>query len=99
MIPLIVKGKKIIWDLDVLQFYLPEGIKLPQIEYETVPLIKQDAITVYLNSIYKEYISIDYIKEQIDRGISAGIYDDNKLVSWGITQDDGAIGFLHTLDK
>ena len=99
MIPLLIKGKKIMWDLDVLQFYLPEGIKLPQIEFETVPLIKQDAITVYLNSIYKEYISIEYITEQIDKGISAGIYDDNKLISWGITQDDGAIGFLHTLDK
>jgi FR47-like protein len=99
MIPMLVQRKKIIWDLDVLQFYLPEGITLPPIEYETQLLMKQDAATVYLNSIYKEYLSIEYISEQIDKGISSGIYENSKLISWGMLQDDGAIGFLHTLEN
>lgn len=99
MLPALIKGKEIKWDLGLLQFYLPDGIDLPTIEYETLPLTIHDVNTVYLNSEYKEYISSEYISEQISKGITAGIYEDNKLVSWGITQDDGAIGFLHTLDN
>jgi hypothetical protein len=98
MIPTLVKGKEIKWDLPMVQFYLPLGIDLPPIEYKTSPLNMNDANTVYLNSDYKEYISTEYISYQINKGISAGIYENDKLISWGITQDDGAIGFLHTLN-
>ena len=99
MIPTVAGGKEIMWDLNFLRFYLPEGINLPSVEYKARPLTGYDAKTVYINSDYKEYISVEYISEQISKGISAGIYEKNKLVSWGMTHDDGAIGFLHTLDN
>lgn len=98
MFPVLTEGKQIVWDLQMLQFYLPDDVTLPASEFETVPLTAEDSHIVYNNSEYKEYISREYVKDCIQKGISAGLNQNNKLVSWAITQDDGAIGFLHTLD-
>jgi 8-oxo-dGTP diphosphatase len=97
--PVLTKGKEIIWDLCMIQYYLPDDIRLPSSKFNTTPLTESDAQIVFNNSEYKQYISIEYVKDCIRKGISAGLYDNNKLVSWSITQDDGAIGFLHTLDE
>ncbi len=97
MLPILTDGKEILWDLKAVQFYLPDDIKMLPIKYKTSELTEADAAVVFNNSIYQDYISEEYVKERIHKGISAGIYEDNKLVSWSITQDDGAIGFLHTL--
>ena len=99
MVPIIAKERKIIWDIPVLKFYLPNDKSLPLVKYTTSHLSIEDSQTIYNNYYLKEYVSKKYIIERIQKGISAGIYEDNKLVSWGITQDDGAIGFLHTLDN
>ena len=97
--PILTQSKKVIWDLFMSQYYLPNNIYLPSPEIKTISLTEKDANIVYNNSEYKEYISIEYVKDCIRKGISAGVYDDKKLVSWAITQDDGAIGFLHTLEE
>ncbi|MEJ2617552.1 MAG: GNAT family N-acetyltransferase [Ignavibacteriaceae bacterium] len=99
MVPIIAKERKIIWDIPVLKFYLPNDKSLPPVKYTASPLTIEDSQTIYNNYNLKEYVSKKYIIERIQKGISAGIFEDNKLVSWGITQDDGAIGFLHTLDN
>ena len=99
MFPILTKGKEVIWDLFMSQYYLPDDIRLPSTEISTILLTEKDANIVYNNSEYKEYISIQYVKYCIRKGMSAGVNENNKLVSWAITQDDGAIGFLHTLDK
>jgi len=99
MFPILTEGKEIIWDLSMIQFYLPDDVQITSPKYETVPLTDKDAQTVYNNSEYKEYISIEYVTDCLMKGISAGLYENGKLVSWAITQDDGAIGFLHTLDN
>ncbi|MEJ2105388.1 MAG: GNAT family N-acetyltransferase [Ignavibacteriaceae bacterium] len=98
MFPIITEGKEIVWDLFMIQYYLPDDIQLPPQEIESVSLNEKDAQIVFNNSEYKEYISPEYVKDCIRKGISAGIHENNKLVSWAITQDDGAIGFLHTLE-
>lgn len=99
MFPILTEGKEIIWDLSMIQYYLPDNINLPSSKFSITPLTEGDAEIVFNNSDYKKYISIDYVKDCIRKGISAGLYDNSKLVSWAITQDDGAIGFLHTLDE
>jgi len=99
MFPIITEGKEIIWDLCMIQFYLPDDISIPPTKFRTVPLTEKDAHIVYDNSEYQQYISVEYVKDCIQKGMSAGLYENNKLVSWAITQDDGAIGFLHTLDN
>lgn len=97
MIPILVEKKNVLWDLSVVQFYLSEDVQIPAPKYKTVPLIITDAHTVYENSLYKDYISVEYVAERIQKGISAGLHDNSELVSWAVIQDDGAIGFLHTL--
>jgi 8-oxo-dGTP diphosphatase len=99
MFPVLTEGKEILWDISVVKFYLPEEVYLPPPPRKTVDLSAHDAETVFTNSEYKKYISPEYIVQRITKGISSGIYEDNKLVSWAITQDDGAIGFLHTIEE
>lgn len=99
MMPVLTESKKINWDLFMIQYYLPENIHPQPPGYKSVPLTSRDADIVYSNSEYKDYISIEYILDRINKGISAGLYENNNLVSWAITQDDGAIGFLHTVDN
>ena len=99
MFQILTEGKQIIWDLSMIQYYLPDDIHLPSSKFNTTPLSERDAQIVFNNSEYKQYISVEYVKDCIRKGISAGVYGNNKLVSWSITQDDGAIGFLHTLDE
>ena len=99
MVPVLTEGKKMTWDMSVVKYYLPDEVYSPPPPCKTVSLSEDDAETVFTNSEYKGYISTEYVNQRIIKGISSGIYEDNKLVSWGITQDDGAIGFLHTLDN
>jgi 8-oxo-dGTP diphosphatase len=98
MFAILTEGKELIWDLSMIQFYLPDDVQISSPEYKTVPLTDSNAQIVYDNSEYKEYISINYVTDCIQKGISVGISENGKLVSWSITQDDGAIGFLHTVD-
>jgi 8-oxo-dGTP diphosphatase len=99
MFPILTKGKETIWDLCMIQYYLPDNIRLPSSKFNTAPLTEKDAHIIFDNSEYQKYISVGYVQDCIRKGISAGLYENNKLVSWAIAQDDGAIGFLHTLDE
>lgn len=99
MVPILTAGKEIIWDLTAVQYYLNDDVQIPVPLHKTVQLKAEDAQTVYLNSEYKAYLTLEYVSDRIERGISAGLYEADKLVSWAITQDDGAIGFLHTLES
>lgn len=97
MMPILTEGRELIWDLAVMQYYLPNEVGIKPNKEKTVQLTEKDVSIVYENSTYQNYISIDYVKQRIKKGISVGLYEGNKLVSWSITQDDGAIGFLHTI--
>lgn len=99
MIPYLTKTNLIEWDLKTWQFYLPDEINLPIPCAEFRELQISDAEFVYKNSDYKEFLSIDYIQERIEKGISSGLIINDQLTAWAITQDDGAIGFLHVVDK
>lgn len=97
MMPILTERKEVIWKLSAVQYYLLDSIYLKSNKKHTIRLKEEDASVVYDNSTYKEYISVKYIKERIQKGISVGLIENNNLVSWAITQDDGAIGFLHTI--
>ncbi|MDF2882384.1 MAG: family N-acetyltransferase [Clostridiaceae bacterium] len=99
MIPTLTKNRTIKWKLSTLKFYLPHNVILPGNRYVTSNLKVEDAYYIYNNSNYKEYLSIEYIQDRIKNGIGAGIYDSDRLAAWCITQDDGAIGFLHVLPE
>ena len=48
---------------------------------------------------YKSKYSLEYIKTRIKEGVSIGYFIKDKPISWIITQDDGAMGFFHTLKE
>jgi 8-oxo-dGTP diphosphatase len=81
------------------QFYLPDEAVLPEAAHQTTTLSEKDAETVYVNSEYQEQISEEYIEDRIRKGISKGIYENNKLIAWGLTHDDGGLGSLHVLES
>lgn len=97
MIPMLIKGKDIIWKLSCVKLYFPEGISLPETKYSIAQLSVEEAGYIYENYQYKAYTSISYISERIQKGIALGIYEDHRLVAWIITHDDGAMGFLTVL--
>jgi FR47-like protein. len=74
------------------------NVPLPTVKSHIVDLLIADAPYIFENSKYKEYISIEYIEDRIKNGIGLGIYENEKLVAWAITHDDGAIGFLNVLE-
>lgn len=99
MLPVLLEGNECIWDLSMTQYYLPENMVIPKSEFKAIPLSLDDAETVYNNSEYKEAISIDYVKDMITNGSSVGLYEKGQLIAWGMTQDDGGMGFLHVLPE
>ena len=97
MFPVLIKDEALLWGGSLTQFYLPDDADLHEPVHQTRTLSEKDAGTVYDNSEYKEYISVDYIADRIRKGISKGIYENNKLVAWGLIHDDGGLGSLHVL--
>lgn len=54
-----------------------------------------DADLIFNYSYYQEFTSKPYIRERIDADCSAGIFIKGELAAWGLTHDDGAVGFIH----
>lgn len=99
-IPIIQKIFNIEIELTTMKYCLPYNVEMvPAKSLEISPLPVEYAEYIYQNSIYKEFTSIEYIRERLISGISCGISRDKKLIAWAITHDDGAIGFLHVLDE
>jgi len=98
MIPEIVKRGKIDWQLTTMRYYLQENSLIPENKVKLIQLKTKDAGYIRDNSNYKKYLPIKYLKQRIEQSFSAGVIENNKLVAWVITHDDGAIGALHVLD-
>jgi GNAT superfamily N-acetyltransferase len=99
MIPIITNGSKIKWKLSTMRLVLTSNETLPEPTHNMSELIAEDSKFIYENSDYKNYVSIEYIMDRIVNGISSCVRIMDKPVAWGITQDDGAIGFLHVLPE
>jgi len=95
MIPILTSGKKIKWILSVYRLFLPDEIILPVSSFIIPALKEEDACFIYENSDYKDFLTLEYVNERIKNGISSCIRNNNTPIAWGMTQDDGAIGFLH----
>lgn len=98
MLPILMGDRTMLWDLATDRYYLPADVVLPQSAHETAPLSEADAQTIYAHSDYQQFLSMDYILQRIRLGFHCGIREAGQLLAWGMTQDDGAIGFLHVLE-
>lgn len=99
MLPILTDGAKVKWKLSTTRLVLTRDVDLPKPICKTENLTLEDSNFIYNNSDYKEFLSIDYIMERITNGISSCVRIKGNPVAWGMTQDDGAIGFLHVLPQ
>ena len=99
MIPIINKKKKFEWTLSTIRWYLPDEVEVPDTKLKANPISTEDIGFILSQSKYRQFLTARYLKERITKSISACIYEDNKMVAWGLTHDDGALGSLNVLDE
>lgn len=96
-IDIIANNKKIIWREDCYKLAYLENKVFDIKEYPPLTDLNKDIVNDFWP--YKSEYSLDYIKTRIKDGVSVGYFIEDKLISWIITQDDGAMGFFHTLKE
>jgi len=99
MIPVITKSNKPEWLLSAMRYYLPYNIEIPQNKIEVTSLTNEHIGFIISQSNYKQFLTASYVEERINKSISAAILKGTKLIAWGLTHDDGALGSLHVLDE
>ncbi|GAB6098140.1 hypothetical protein JCM16358_00190 [Halanaerocella petrolearia] len=99
MIPIVTRDKQIDWELNTYRYILPKHEKINSLSYSIKELNTTHAEYIYNNLNYQALTSVDYIKERIENGISAGIFENGELAAWGLTHDDGALGFLNVIPE
>jgi 8-oxo-dGTP diphosphatase len=99
MIPKIIMNRTVDWKLEAFRYYLPEKIVLLENKIKIDSLQESDAEFIVANSNYKQFIEIEYVRDRINKSVSAGVIVNGHLAAWGITHDDGAIGALHVVDE
>lgn len=99
MLPILTADKALAWQLSTMKLVLPDDVTFPQKTHAHItPLSVDDAEYLYEHSLYQGVTSPDYIRDRIQRGLSAGIRVDGQLAAWAMTHDDTAMGFLHVLE-
>lgn len=93
-------GNKIDFILPCKKLFIPDSIVLPTIsKHITTKLKATDSDYLYANSKYSDISNTQYILDRIEKDTSSCIYDDDKIVGWCMTHDDGSIGFLNVLES
>ncbi len=97
MLPVLTHSRKIEWKLATHRYYLEDTHKLDQPDHLFKPLDPSMAAYIFSRSAYKDFTSENYIRERLDKDVSAGVWIDGELVGWGLTHDDTSLGFLHVV--
>lgn len=95
--PVIKSYGQVDWSFDTYRYIYPKGRRREQPKLPLMALDPSFASYIYSHSDYQEHTTIEYIEERLCNDVSSGLIIDNRLVAWGLTHDDGAIGFLHVL--
>lgn len=98
MIPFITGKRKAEWILTTMRYFLPDDVEIPVNKKDVIPLTTDHIGFIISQSNYRQFLTAAYVEERINKSISAAIMKKNKLVAWGLTHDDGALGSLHVLD-
>jgi len=99
MIPIITEKRNAEWILTTMRYYLPDDIEIPENKSGVIQLTTDHIGFIISQSNYKQFLTPTYVEERISKSISAAIFKKDKLVAWGLTHDDGALGALHVLDE
>jgi len=107
MLPIIDQQRKFEWELKTERLILPEKIvvsnnnslsgnkKFMEKDFKIRELKAEDTDFIFSHSHYQQFTSKAYIKERIAADCSIGIFLADELAGWGLTHDDGALGFIH----
>jgi GNAT superfamily N-acetyltransferase len=99
MIPHLSKSHRVEWKLLTNRYYLPDEVEVTPTEQLFTALDPSHVSYIFINSAYKDYTSEKYITERLSRDISAGVWVNGTLAGWGLTHDDGSLGFLNVLSE
>ncbi len=99
MMPYLIEDKKIVWKLSCMKLFFPDNKEIPEVKSRIEDLNDDYAEYIFSHSKYSDFTSVDYITERINKGVAFGIFQDDQLVAWLMTHDDGAMGFLHVLEE
>jgi len=105
IIPEISSNKTIVWQDSAYRFILPNSVTFQQQPEEQGSEFKiskiRDKDIPYINSLwpYSDEKSVDYIAARIKEGLSAGIYDGNKIIGWCLTHLDNSLAHLFVVEK
>lgn len=99
MLPLILDTGEEAWRMETMRYMLDDDIKLPTFANKIVPLSPDDTDYIFEHTNYRDFTDKAYIRDRLERDISAAIMDKDKPIAWGLTHDDGALGFLHVLPE
>ncbi len=95
MVPFICKNRKTEWQMSCTKLYFPEDRTLSENDHFVTELSVDEAEYIYEHSKYKNYLTVEYVRERLKKGIALGIYEDGLLAAWIMTHDDGALGFFN----
>ncbi len=84
-------------ELSTHRYYLPDDEVLNPPSHLFKSLEASMAPYIFSRSAYKDFTSEAYIRDRLEKDVSAGIWIDGELVGWGLTHDDTSLGFLHVV--
>ena len=104
----VINDKQLKWFKDIMdyeiimscaKFFLPEEVRVE--ESSSLVSIIDESYSQYIldNYEYKDFVDINYIKGLISNNLVLGIFDNEKLIAWIMTHDDGAMGVLTVLPE
>lgn len=99
MIPQLTQTHSIEWKLLTNRYFLPDDAMVDMDDRVNGQLDQSHVGYIYQNSAYKDFTNESYISERIAKDISAGIWVNDTLIGWGLTHDDGSLGFLNVLSE
>lgn len=99
MLSLLLEKFKLDIELTTMKLVLPDDVVIPEPTIDIIPLTSHYAEYIYNNYSYQNFTTAEYIRDRIEKGGGGGIFVNDKLAAWVLTQDDGAIGLLHVLDE
>jgi GNAT superfamily N-acetyltransferase len=97
MLPVITHERPMEWKLTTIRYYLTFDKPVAPPAEPCKPLSIDMVPYIFENSSYKDFTSESYIRDRLEKDISAGIWRDDALVGWGMTHDDSSLGFLNVL--
>lgn len=99
MLPVLTHARKIEWKLTTHRYYLPDQKTVEPPDFLFKPLDPSMAQYIFAHSAYKDFTSEKYIKERLQKDVSAGIWIEGELAGWGLTHDDTSLGLLHVIPQ